>query len=32
VDEFITLNWVKIKREVEESGIFILFEGLQLQN
>jgi hypothetical protein len=32
VDKFRTLNWQKIKREVEESGILAMFPRLELQN
>lgn len=32
LDKFRTLNWKKIKMEVEESGIFNLISQLQLQN
>jgi len=32
VDKFRTLNWQKIKREVEESGILAMFPSLELQN
>jgi len=32
MDEFRTLNWQKIKREVEESGIFQMFLKVEPQN
>jgi len=32
VDEFRTLNWQKIKRELEESGVLSGFQSLVLQN
>jgi hypothetical protein len=32
VDEFRTVNWRKIQREVEESGVFESFGKLELQN
>jgi len=32
VDEFRTLNWTAIKRDIEKSGLFSLFSNLSLQN
>jgi hypothetical protein len=32
VDEFRTLNWVKIKRDIEEFKFFEFFGKLELQN